>query len=91
MVSIRHECQIDPPSRDPDVTTKASQSGTGGASEVAKRPLSPEAQRALAEAEARRRERDAEAAKTPAEKGGQAGPDPVRYGDWEKGGIISDF
>jgi hypothetical protein len=58
---------------------------------VPKRPLTPEAQRALAEAEERRRLRDAEAAPQPAEKGGQAGPDPVRYGDWEKGGIISDF
>jgi hypothetical protein len=56
-----------------------------------KRPLAPEAQRALAEAEERRRLRDAEAPPQPAEKGGQAGPDPVRYGDWEKGGIVSDF
>ncbi len=73
------------------MTTKASQTRTEGVTEAAKRPLSPEAQRALAEAEARRRERDAEAGEVPAEKGGQAGPDPVRYGDWEKGGIISDF
>jgi len=56
-----------------------------------KRPLSPQAERALAEAEERRRQRDAVADETPVEKGGQAGPDPVRYGDWEKGGIISDF
>ncbi len=56
-----------------------------------KKPLSPEAQRALAEAEERRRLRDAEAKEQPVEKGGQAGPDPARYGDWEKGGIISDF
>ena len=56
-----------------------------------KRPLTPEAERALAEAEERRRERDAESGDIPVEKGGQAGPDPVRYGDWEKGGIISDF
>lgn len=56
-----------------------------------KRPLTPAAERALAEAEERRRKRDAEAREVPVEKGGQAGPDPVRYGDWEKGGIISDF
>ena len=56
-----------------------------------KRPLTPEAERALAEAEERRRARDAEAQEPAVEKGGQAGPDPVRYGDWEKGGIISDF
>lgn len=27
----------------------------------------------------------------PPEIGGQKGPEPTRYGDWEKGGIISDF
>ena len=47
------------------------------------------AKRALAEAEARR------AADTPAERpkeiGGRKGPEPVRYGDWEKNGIASDF
>lgn len=56
----------------------------------APRQLTPAAQRALAEAEARRRERDAAAAR-PKEVGGRDGPDPVRYGDWEKGGIASDF
>lgn len=25
------------------------------------------------------------------EVGGREGPDPVRYGDWEKGGIAVDF
>ncbi|WP_374762995.1 DUF1674 domain-containing protein [Yunchengibacter salinarum] len=25
------------------------------------------------------------------EIGGQAGPEPTRYGDWEKNGIASDF
>jgi hypothetical protein len=25
------------------------------------------------------------------EIGGRNGPDPVRYGDWEKGGIAVDF
>jgi hypothetical protein len=55
------------------------------------RKLTPEAERALREAEERRRQRDAAAAKQPVELGGQAGPDPTRYGDWEKGGIASDF
>ncbi|MFN3743349.1 MAG: DUF1674 domain-containing protein [Hyphomicrobiaceae bacterium] len=73
------------------MTTENNQAATGEAPDAPKRPLSPEAQRALAEAEARRRQRDAEARERPAEKGGQPGPDPVRYGDWEKGGIISDF
>jgi hypothetical protein len=59
----------------------------------AKRPLSPAAQRALAEAEERRRLADAERAAHPQPKeiGGRDGPDPTRYGDWEKGGIASDF
>ncbi len=53
--------------------------------------LPAEAQRALAEAEARRA---AQAATEPArleEFGGRKGPDPVRFGDWEVGGIASDF
>lgn len=28
---------------------------------------------------------------TPREIGGREGPEPTRYGDWENGGIISDF
>ncbi len=59
-----------------------------------KKPISPAAERALAEAAARRAARDAEAAATapaPKEDGGQKGPDPTRYGDWEKAGIVSDF
>lgn len=59
------------------------------APDAPKRTLTPAAQRALAEAEERRKAA-AEAAR-PAEKGGRAGPDPVRYGDWENGGIASDF
>lgn len=27
----------------------------------------------------------------PEEFGGQKGPEPTRYGDWEKGGRVSDF
>jgi hypothetical protein len=51
--------------------------------------LPPEAQRALAEAQARRKQADAE--KRPLELGGRDGPEPVRYGDWEKKGIAVDF
>ena len=51
--------------------------------------LPPAAQRALAEAEERRKKADALA--LPTELGGRDGPEPVRYGDWEKDGIISDF
>jgi hypothetical protein len=57
------------------------------------RVLTPEAKRALAEAEERRRLAEARKAADPSPKevGGQAGPDPTRYGDWEKNGIASDF
>ena len=57
----------------------------------AKRPLPPAAERALAEAAARAAEREAAAASKPTEVGGPSGPDPVRYGDWERKGIASDF
>jgi len=53
------------------------------------RKLTPEAQRALAEAEERRKAA-AEAAR-PQELGGRDGPEPVRYGDWENKGIAVDF
>ena len=56
-----------------------------------KRPLPPAAERALAEATARRAERDRKAAEQPKESGGRNGLDPTRYGDWEKDGLISDF
>ena len=50
------------------------------------------AMRALAEAEARRKtEESIKKKQTPKEIMGRDGPDPVRYGDWEKDGIISDF
>jgi len=67
---------------------------TGDAGAGAPRtPLSDAARRALAEAEARRRARDAAAAENapPNEVGGRGGLEPVRYGDWEVGGIASDF
>lgn len=55
------------------------------------KPLTPAAERALAEAAARRAERDKHTAVRPGEVKGPAGPDPVRYGDWENKGIASDF
>ncbi|NJM84210.1 MAG: DUF1674 domain-containing protein [Tabrizicola sp.] len=51
--------------------------------------LPPAAQRALAEAEARRK--SAAKAAYPTELGGRDGPEPVRYGDWEKKGLAIDF
>ena len=55
--------------------------------------LPPAAQRALAEAEERRRKAEEEAAQNPmpTELGGRDGPEPVRYGDWEKKGLAIDF
>ena len=61
----------------------------GTASEPRKR-LTPAAQRALAEAEARR-QAAAEAKPMPKEFQGPKGPEPTRYGDWENKGIASDF
>lgn len=52
--------------------------------------LPPAAQRALAEAEERRKKADAQEP-FPTELGGRDGPEPVRYGDWEKGGLAIDF
>jgi hypothetical protein len=56
-----------------------------------KRPLTPAAERALAEAAARRAERDRIAGGQPKEMGGRGGLDPIRYGDWEIDGLTSDF
>lgn len=53
------------------------------------RPLSDAARRALLEA-ADRRARAAEPA-LPPEDGGPSGPEPTRYGDWEKKGLAVDF
>jgi len=47
-------------------------------------------ERAKAEAEARRAKQPAPTPRAP-ELGGQKGPEPTRYGDWEKNGIVSDF
>ena len=56
-----------------------------------RKPLSPAAQRALAEAEARRLAAAANAKPAPKEFQGPKGPEPTRYGDWENKGIASDF
>ena len=53
--------------------------------------LTPAAARALAEAKARRAELDRKAVDKAKEIGARNGPDPGRYGDWEKKGIASDF
>ena len=58
-----------------------------------RKPLPPAAQRARAEAEARRQAAAAHAKDeaAPKELQGPKGPEPTRYGDWERKGIASDF
>jgi hypothetical protein len=56
-----------------------------------KRPLLPAAERALAEAAARRAEAERQKTEAPEEVAGRGGLDPARYGDWEINGLISDF
>lgn len=53
--------------------------------------LTPEARRALAEAEARRVKYLETEAAMPREIGGRGGKEPGRYGDWEVKGLTSDF
>ena len=55
-----------------------------------KRDLPPAAQRALAEAQARRAAAE-KAQEREKEIGGPKGPEPVRYGDWELKGRAIDF
>lgn len=64
---------------------------TRDGTDTARRNLSPAAKRALEEAEARRAEEAKKVQGAPREIGGAPGPDPARYGDWEKDGIVSDF
>jgi hypothetical protein len=55
------------------------------------RKLTPAARRALAEAEARRKAAADHASPQAKEFQGPKGPEPTRYGDWERKGIASDF
>jgi hypothetical protein len=55
-----------------------------------RKPLSDAARRALAEAEERRQAAAAQDAAS-TEIGGRKGPEPTRYGDWERNGIAVDF
>jgi hypothetical protein len=56
-----------------------------------KKILTPAAQRALSEAEARRAAAEPNSTIAPKEFQGPEGPEPTRYGDWERKGIASDF
>ncbi len=77
--------------------SKRAQAGSEPAPADAARPanaapgktLTPAARRALEEAAARRAAQ--EAADAPPEQGGPSGPEPTRYGDWERKGRVTDF
>ena len=73
---VKQTCQA---KRMPKKSTKA---------EIARR-IREAGERARAEADARRATEAL--VEQPKELGGRAGPEPTRYGDWEKKGIISDF
>jgi hypothetical protein len=74
-----------------ETTPKSPASDVEDNRSAAKRPLPPAAERALAEAAARRVERDRIASERPKEIQGRDGPEPTRYGDWEVNGLTSDF
>ncbi|MEZ2129992.1 MULTISPECIES: DUF1674 domain-containing protein [unclassified Sinorhizobium] len=59
------------------------------ASAAPRKPLSPAAKRARAEAEERRRSEKKQ--EMPPEIGGRGGADPARFGDWEINGRAIDF
>jgi hypothetical protein len=58
-------------------------------SDFPRKDLPPAAQRALAEADSRRQAANTPPA--PPELGGPKGPEPIRFGDWERKGIAVDF
>lgn len=72
---------------------KTTQTGNMGGDNAPRRKfedLPAAAQRALKEAEERRRAKP-EPEKQPTEVGGRGGKDPARYGDWEIDGRAVDF
>jgi len=74
-----------------DPTSKSAAQAASETRVPAKRPLTPAAERALAEAAARRAEHDRHPDDRPKEVAGRGGPEPTRYGDWEINGLASDF
>jgi hypothetical protein len=69
------------------MTDQTDQPETDGAAPG--KTLTPAARRALEEA-AQRRAAD-QANLSPNEDGGPSGPEPTRYGDWERKGVAVDF
>lgn len=97
MASHREDGIADPPrapaaaSESPQLPPSKTTPSSPPAVATAAQNRTPEAMRALAEAEARRLRLAHNDTATAVEVGGRNGPDPTRYGDWEKGGIASDF
>lgn len=56
-----------------------------------KKPLTPEAKRALAEAKARRKHAEEHAQNKKPKENCSRPVEPTRYGDWERKGIAYDF
>ncbi len=77
-----------PPNPKPPQPPTSDAAGEGATEQ---RPLSPAAERALAEAAARRSANDLGPPDRPKEIAGRDGPEPTRYGDWEIKGLASDF
>lgn len=75
----------------PHGNRKMTDTNTPPPGEAPRKPLTPEAQRALAEAQARREKAEADRRQAAKEINGRGGLDPVRYGDWEVKGLTSDF
>jgi hypothetical protein len=77
--------------KNPQKSIPAASPGRSTPAGLSNRSLAPAAERALAEAQARRAEIDRKSQEHPKELHGRNGPDPARYGDWEVKGIASDF
>lgn len=74
-----------------DLIGTASDSAEPAAAEPVAKPRTPAAERALAEAAARRADIDRKTTERPSEFNGRGGLEPARYGDWEVKGIATDF
>ena len=75
----------------PDPSSKPAAPMATATGHPGKRPLTLAAERAFAEAAARRAERDRHPLDRPKEIAGRDGPEPTRYGDWEINGLAADF
>jgi hypothetical protein len=74
-----------------DDPEKSERTETAPQPDTPAKKLTPAAERALAEAAARRADIDRKSAERPKELRGRGGLEPARYGDWEVKGIASDF